>query len=887
MRRPLVPFWAALLAVVISAASAGGASGAAAPGDPGLFLNILPAGQGTSASLSTGYPAQDPPHTTDQLDMYRSLPVSNLGSLTDGDLTRYFKSETFVSPSGAGIERTEQPTARVTILRDHYGVPHIYGDTRADAMFGAGYVTAEDRLFLTDVLRHYGRGRLSEFLGPSQADLDMDRAIYEVAGYSEQELQDQVDRLPTKFGPLGQQVVDDGTAFIDGMNARVHEDIANSTEMPEEYPALQLVPQDWKPTDLVAVATLIQAIFASGGGGELQNALFQQAAKAKLGSAKAKNLYQDLRSAEDPEAQVTADATFKYMGPAPVDPAAVAMPDSGSVQGYDPIMTTPPSGSSAGSSSLLALDPLAFLQNRLEQLGIRFPGAMSNWLAATASKATAGHPVAVMGPQVSYFSPEILMETDLHAPAAGSTPGLDARGATFPGLSLYVLLGRGRNFAWSATSGESDLVDVRAEKLCQPDGSRPTTDSTSYLFNGACVPMTTRTDQWVAKPTAGGTGAPTLVEAHVRRTRHGPVFATGTVNGAPVAFVGQRSTFGGELDSAVSFVLLNSNQVTGPSSFIDAMSKLTGSFNWLYTDALHIAYYHSGLYPVRAKGVDPDLPSWGTGRWEWQGFVSAAAHPQALDPSKGWIDSWNNKPAHGWRAADGQWGYGSIHRVQMLTSRLEARVPSGQVSPSDLVRIMADAATVDLRGQEDLPWVLKAIGDDPQDAPYLQIMKDWVATGAHRVDRNGDGQYDDQAAVALMDEWWSRMIYAAFDPTLSGLYGNIPLSIDDTNRTSHLGSSFQTGYYGYVQKAVRMALGVPVSGAYAVLRCADGTLAGCRAALIQSLRDSVNALGPNASTWNADEQDETIHFEAVGLVSVPDIPWQNRPTFQQVVQVTS
>jgi hypothetical protein len=194
---------------------------------------------------------------------------------------------------------------------------------------------------------------------------------------------------------------------------------------------------------------------------------------------------------------------------------------------------------------------------------------------------------------------------------------------------------------------------------------------------------------------------------------------------------------------------------------------------------------------------------------------------------------------------------------------------------------------VDLRGQEDLPWVLKAIGDDPQDAPYLQIMKDWVATGAHRVDRNGDGQYDDQAAVALMDEWWSRMIYAAFDPTLSGLYGNIPLSIDDTNRTSHLGSSFQTGYYGYVQKAVRMALGVPVSGAYAVLRCADGTLAGCRAALIQSLRDSVNALGPNASTWNADEQDETIHFEAVGLVSVPDIPWQNRPTFQQVVQVTS
>src|SRR6266496_996968 len=651
MRRGVSLFLAALLAVVVSATSAGGAVGSSVPDDPGRFLNILPAGQGTSASPSTGFPGQDPPHTSDQLEMYRSLPTANLDNLADSNLSQYFKPETFAPPTGADIERTEQPTPNVTILRDHFGVPHIYGDTRSDAMFGAGYVTAEDRLFLTDVLRHYGRGRLSEFLGPSQADLDMDRGIYDVAGYSEQELQDQVTRLPALYGALGQQIVDDGGAFIDGMNARVHEDIANPAEMPEEYPALQLVPQDWKPTDLVAIATLIQAIFASGGGGELQNALFQEAAKAKLGATKAKNLYQDLRSAEDPEAPVTADATFKYMGPGPVSASAVAMPDPGSVQGYDPISTTPPSSSSSsgGASSLLSVNPLAFLQHRLEQLGIRFPGAMSNWLAVTAPNTTAGHPIAVMGPQVSYFSPEILMETDIHAPAVGSTPGVDARGATFPGLSLYVLLGRGRDFAWSATSGESDLVDVRAEKLCNADGSKATTDSTSYLFGGSCVPMITRQDQWAAKPTAGGTGPPTVVTAHVERTVHGPVFAKGKVGGDPVAFVQQRSTFFGELDSAIPFEILNSDQVTSARSFQQAMSGLTGSFNWLYVDKTDVAYYHSGLYPIRAKGVDPDFPSWGTGEWEWQGFVPASGHPQEIDPPKGWIDSWNNKPAAGWR----------------------------------------------------------------------------------------------------------------------------------------------------------------------------------------------------------------------------------------------
>ena len=138
MRRGVPLLLAASLAVVVSATSAGGAVGSSVPGDPGLFLNILPAGQGTSASPSTGFPAHDPPHTSDQLDMYRSLPASNLSQLTDPGLSQYFKSESFVPPSGSDIERTETPTQHVTVLRDHFGVPHIYGDTRADAMFGAG-----------------------------------------------------------------------------------------------------------------------------------------------------------------------------------------------------------------------------------------------------------------------------------------------------------------------------------------------------------------------------------------------------------------------------------------------------------------------------------------------------------------------------------------------------------------------------------------------------------------------------------------------------------------------------------------------------------------------------------------------------------------------------
>ena len=47
----------------------------------------------------------------------------------------------------------------MTIVRDgNFGVPHIYGSTRAGTMFGLGYVGAEDRLFVMDALRNAGRG---------------------------------------------------------------------------------------------------------------------------------------------------------------------------------------------------------------------------------------------------------------------------------------------------------------------------------------------------------------------------------------------------------------------------------------------------------------------------------------------------------------------------------------------------------------------------------------------------------------------------------------------------------------------------------------------------------------------------------------------------------
>ena len=85
---------------------------------------------------------------------------------------------------------------------------------------------------------------------------------------------------------------------------------------------------------------------------------------------------------------------------------------------------------------------------------------------------------------------------------------------------------------------------------------------------------------------------------------------------------------------------------------------------------------------------------------------------------------------------------------------------------------------------------------------------------------------------------------------------------------------------------LELALGQPVAGRFSTLRCADGKLAGCRAALAASLRAAVDQLGADPSTWNANPSQDDIRFTAVGIITIPNMSWQNRPTFQQVVQVT-
>lgn len=845
-------------------------------------LNILPPGQGRYMNgpelLVAQLGGDQPPHNTDQVEMYDSLVQATPG-LTGDRLTDFFKDATFgVPPDDIAAEYS--PREGLTILRDEsFGVPHVYGETRSDVMFGAGYVSAEDRLFMMDTLRHVGRGRLSEFLGASEANLQMDRAAYAAAGYEEAEFEAMADRLLELDPVRGAQAIQDVQDYTEGVNTYIHEALRDPSKLPGEYEALQQVPRDWKPTDTAAVASLIGSQLGVGGGGELRNAAFLSALHDRGFSEKeARAIFDDLRHAEDPEAPTHTTKRFEWNNKlGPVDPASVAFPDS---------------AEEAARRAEERSSMPGYIDGPFGRIRLAFPNQMSNAILVDAKHSESGRPIAVMGPQVGYWSPEILMELDLHG------PGIDARGVGFPGISMYVLLGRGRDYAWSATSAGGDQVDIVAEELCDPDGGDVDPDGTFYVKDGECVEMYTRTDRWVAKPSAGGVPPVPpgrehiLVEMTVERTDDGVVQSRGHVDGKPVAFVRKRSSFGGEVDGALTYVdIMDADKIRSAQDFQEAFSRFNFTFQWFYADERNIAWQLVGNHPIRARGTDPDLPVWGTGEWDWTGSLSREQNPNEIDPSSGYIISWNNKQAPGFRSNDAQWGYGSVHRSQMLSNPVEESLAgNGKLSLVDLVNIMGDAATVDLRGYRVLPYMLDTIGapDDKRLADAVSLLQAWTDSGAHREAAEPGGDYVHAPAVALMDAWWEKAIEAIFKPTLGAAFDAIPAGFD--NEPGPVGSAYQGGFYGHVEKDLRTILKQPVQGRYSRTYCGGGDLDACRAALVASLGAAVSELeeqfGNDPSSWEADEEGDRLEFTPLGVQGQDPIQWQNRPTFQQVLRFT-
>ncbi|MGW0779614.1 penicillin acylase family protein [Streptomyces sp. NPDC002913] len=909
------------LATAVPAEAAAGVDPVPTAGDPclGQCQDILPAGQNGHATLAGILLHQTvgtrPKHSADQIEPYDNL-LHDYSGLTEDQLAAYFNDASFGVAPGQ-VESTVSPRSDVTITRDKAtGTPHIKGTTRSGTEFGAGYAAGQDRLWLIDVLRHVGRGELSSFAGGAAGNRTLEQSLWAVAPYTENDLKAQLERVRDS-GAEGAQAYQDIQDYVSGINAFIDDTVGAAT-YPGEYELTGHGSsiQDFTATDVVAISSVIGAIFGGGGGGEVENALAELAFQQHYGAAAGKAAYKAWRAQTDSEATTTQHSGAYPYANSPASPVGVAVPDGGSVAAFQHARNGTGTGAATASGAFATKASATGVtaEGILPADLITAKKGMSNALVVSGEHTASGHPVAVYGPQTGYYAPQLLMVQELDG------PGLRSRGASFPGLSFYVEIGRGLDYSWSPTSANQDITDTFAVDLCEPSGATPTTASKNYLLRGVCTPFETLTKKNSWSPTTADATKAGSYDLVTERTAYGLVTHTGKVGGKPVAFTALRSTYHHDLDSVIGFQQFNDpGKITSAQTFQKAAQNIGYTFNWFYVDADHTAYYNSGANPVRAVNTDPDKPILASAAYEWKDWDPAlntsavtppAQHPQSVDQD--YYISWNNKQADGFASA---WGNGSVHRADILDDRVSALVEAGGVTRTALVKAMEDAATVDLRAEQVLPTVLDVIGTaavtDPALSATVEKLRAWEAAGGHRRETaKGSGTYAHAEAIRVLDAWWPLLVEGVFTPGLgTDLYQALtavaPINEspsggqNGTGSTgsgiaageAHKGSAFQHGWWAYVDKDLRSVLGRSVGSPLNTTFCGSGALAACRQVLLSTLTTA--AAVPAAQVYPADKScstagdqvcaDSIVH-RAMGGITVPRVAWQNRPTYQQVVE---
>ena len=626
-------------------------------------------------------------NSLDQLPLYDAL-TPKRGNVTDADIDALYLPEDF-KPIGTTREEVT-PRTGTKILYDEYGVPHVYGKTRADLAYGAGWVTARDRSLLLTLGRGPARAAVADVPGINAFGLVTSGQSFVPSAATEQLLTDQMVGIITTYGDKGWQIIQDLMATADGITAY---NAANGINLP---PATV--------NDLIAVTAFIGSIFGAGGGAEASNAAFLSKLQNRLGPETGRAAWEDAMLFGDPEAPTTISRPFSY---GPLTGGAVtgsATIDEDSIVSFDPREGPTPA---AGAPS--AVEAATVAPSGDEPT---FPAAgpvpakqASNFLVVDPTRSASRKTLAVMGPQLGYYYPEIVQQIHL------SGPGVEAQGIAVPGAAMYILIGRTPDYAWSLTSANHDVRDVFAEQLCNPDGSPPTRQSDHYVFEGACRPF---------EMFDAGTlnGAPIVYP----RSVHGPLIGTATSDGQPVALTRQRSTYGRDGLNLAALKDMTEGQASTPERFWRAADQFGFTFNWAYASRQATAFYTSGRLPERAPGLDRRLPTIGTGAYEWQGFLDGWEHPHSKAGPEGLLLNWNNQAAPGFMHGDDT-PFGSVHRVELFD-----QFPSRPTLADD-VSVMNRAATEDVRS-EVWPVVSQVLrgGAAPNQlsAQVVDLLDEWV-----------------------------------------------------------------------------------------------------------------------------------------------------------------
>jgi penicillin amidase len=620
----------------------------------------------------------------------------------------------------------------VTIIRDTYGVPHVFGSTEASLWYGVGYAAAQDRLWQAEILRRTAKGTTAELFGPGALAGDIQvRAIFGDDA-----------RRSDLFDSASDEAKLALTAYAAGMNAYIAEATAAGT-LPIEFAVFGLTPDMWKPVDSIAIIQTLLFRFGEAGNDEFTHAAQLEEYIARFGPAEGIAVFNDTHWLDDPDAPTTVPAD------GPINPArrgAAGKPEL-------------PKGLAKGYSSMQSGQQA--LREHFRRAGLG-DGPASNAALIGPKLSADGRALLLGGPQMGYTTPQINHEMGIHRGEVDAT-GMEIAGAP------WIIIGVTKNFAWSLTTGGTDNLDLYVELLNPANPNQ-------YLFNGEWLDYDCRLETFQVA------GSPD-VQQPICESVHGPI-----IGSAPgLAFTLKRAVRGHEMETYQ--VLFDLTRAKSVQDVDQALEKFAPCLNFFYADKRgNIAYWHMGRIPIRAEGDNPWLPHDGTGAAEWQGFIPWEDMPRALNPDQGWISSWNNKPRPGWENSTADfWNWGPAHRVNTFNNVLSQIQPGTATTLTlEQLNITGGWTTDTPSGSARLVFVPTLLDDmlaridtnaDPRLPGILALLGSW--DGLQLDLAPTDGVYD-SPAVAVFNTWWPTMTDRIFGddlgstmPQLLNVVGNL------------------------------------------------------------------------------------------------------------------
>jgi len=475
----------------------------------------------------------------------------------------------------------------VEVLRDQWGVNHIYATNQHDLFFAQGYTAVKDRLFQFEVWRRQATGTVAEILGPDELKRDTGTRLFKFRGDLKKEL--------NHYHPQGEAIIN---AYVAGVNAYIDEALRQPDKLTVEFKLLGIKPGKWTPE---VVISRHQGLL-----GNIEEELSLGMAVSKAGEAKVK----DLMWFHPKAPQLTLDKSIwgdllsedilaiynAYRRGIVFEPEDIKVPKD-----------------STGSMLKMLNQQLNQRNNQPFEHGME---GSNNWIVS-GSRTASGHAMLANDPHRSIAVPSLRYMVHLVAPGWNVIGGGEP---VIPGVSI----GHNEHGAWGLTIYETDGEDLYVYDL-NPANLK------EYRYKGKWITMKELQETIPVKNAKP-------VDVMLRYTVHGPVTYIDSVNHKAYAVKGAWLEPGG----APYLASLRMNQAKNWNEFREACSysHIPGE-NMIWADKKeNIGWQVVGITPVR-NGFSGMVPVPGDGRYEWSGYLPIKERPHLLNPKKGFFSTAN------------------------------------------------------------------------------------------------------------------------------------------------------------------------------------------------------------------------------------------------------